>query len=95
MSSPQIMEGALPSSSAKKVHQNEHQKEAVVHEEVMEEDEDPLDEEIDFDLVNLDQQDDHEASKLIFKEKDAQIRELQTNLDRAQFVISFLEQENK
>ena len=61
----------------------------------MQEDEDPHDEETQFDLVDMDQQDYHEASSFIFKEKDAQIRELQTNLDRGQFVISFREQENK
>ena len=51
----------------------------------------PHDKEMDFDLVDLDQQDDHEASSLVVKEKDAQIRELKPNLDRSKFVISFMQ----
>ena len=49
----------------------------------MQEDEDTHNEETYFDIVDLDEHDDHEPSSLILKEKDAQIRELQTNLDRA------------
>ena len=67
--------------------------EADVHEEVRHEEEDLHETETKFDLVDLDQQNDYETS-LIIKEKDAQIRELQSNLDRSKFVIYFLEQEN-
>ena len=45
--------------------------------------------------MDLDDQDYHEVSKLIIKEKDAMIKELHDNMAKAQFVISFLEQENK
>ena len=45
--------------------------------------------------MDLDVQDDNETSNLDIKEKYAKIEDLQHNLARAQFFISFLEQENK
>ena len=61
----------------------------------MQEDEDPHDEETNFDLVDLDEKHDDKTSNLIIKEKDAQIRELHTNLERSKFLISYYEQENQ
>ena len=60
--------------------------EAAIH------DEDDLHEtETDFDLVDLDDEHDDEAFKMIFKHKDAQISELQTNLERYKFIIAYYE----
>ena len=67
--SPHIVEGALPSSSAKQVHQDEQQEETIVHGK-----EDLHEEERDFELMDLDDQDDQEALKLIIKEKYAMIK---------------------
>ena len=69
MFSPQIVEGAFPSSSSKKVHQDEQQKEIFFREE-----EDLHEEERDFELIDLDDQDDQEASNMTIKEKDAMIK---------------------
>ena len=52
------------------------------------------DEECDFDLVELEASGNHENIERIIKDKYAQIKELQDNLARANFIISFLEQEN-
>ena len=49
----------------------------------------------DFELVDLSEQDDYGDMSLALKGKDAKIRELQTNLDRARFVINFYKEENK
>ena len=50
---------------------------------------------MELDLVDLDQRDDSEITSIVIKEKEAKIRELQTNLDRSKFVITFLEKENQ
>ena len=59
-----------------------------IHEKVMQEDEDPHEIEIYFDLVELDEKHDYEVSNVIIKYKNAQIMELHTNLERSKFVIS-------
>ena len=66
-----------------------------VHEATIHEEDDLHETEIDFDLVDLDDEHDDEASKMIIKKKDAQISELQTNLERSKFVIAYYEQENE
>jgi len=48
----------------------------------------------DFDLVDLDVANDLSTLQKVIKEKYSQIMELQDNLERAKFIISFLEQEN-
>ena len=50
---------------------------------------------MEFDLVDLNQQDDSAITSTIIKEKEAKIKELQTNLDRYKCVIKFHEQENQ
>ena len=52
------------------------------------------DEEYEFELVDLKASEEHENLEMIIKEKDDQIEEHKNNLARANFIISFLEQEN-
>ena len=66
-----------------------------VHEEAIHEEDDLHETETDFDLVDLDDENDDEASKMIIKKKDAQTNQLQTNLEISQFFITFHEQENE
>lgn len=63
--------------------------------EIRPEDEDLHEIETYFDLVDLDQHDGHEDTSLIIKGKESQIKQLQTQLNRAKYFISFLEQENQ
>ena len=64
--------------------------EATIH------DEDYLHEtETDFGLVDLYDEHDDEASKMIIKKKDSHISEIQTNLERYKFIIAYYEQENE
>lgn len=66
---PWKVEGTLPYSSKNKAQKGKKKMTKVdEHEEDMQEDEEAY-----LDLVDLDQLDDHEASILVFKEKDAQI----------------------
>ena len=80
MFSPHIEERAKPTSTEQGVHS---QHETSMH-----------DEEIDFDSVDLEANEEHENLERIIKEKYSHIKELQDNLSRANFIISFLEQEN-
>ena len=68
---------------------------AEIQAQIRHEDKDLHETKIYFDLVDLDEQHDHEASNLIIKERDSQIRELQTNLEISKFFISYYEQENE
>ena len=51
-------------------------------------------EEHDFDLVDLEASEEHENLDIIIKDQYSQIKYLQDNLERANFITSFLEQEN-
>ena len=66
-----------------------------VNEETIHEEDDLYETKTDVDLVDLDDEHDDEASKMIIKQKDAQISELQTNIERSKFVIAYYEQENE
>ena len=55
-------------------------------------DEEPI--EHDFNLVDLEAQDEHKTLQQVIKEKYSHVMELKDNLARAKFIISFLEQEN-
>ena len=83
-----VMEAQMPNRHDHKGKQRmaeEDVHQAAIH------DEDELHEtEIDFDLVNLDDEHDDEAFKMIFKQKNAQISELQTNLERYNFIIAYV-----
>ena len=80
MFAPQIEEGAKPTSV--------EQGTPLQHETSM------YEEEHDFDLVEFEASDEHENLERIIKDKDALIKELQDNLAKENFIISFLEQEN-
>ena len=69
--------------------------EPEVQVEIKHEEEDLHEIEQDFDLVDLDEHDNNEDTSIFIKEKYALIRELQTNLERSKFIISYYEQENK
>ena len=84
MFSPQIEEGAKPTTSAEQGSPSHH--EASLH------DEEPIDH--NFDLVYLEAHGEHKTLQQVIKDKDSQIMELKDNLERAKFIISFLEQEN-
>ena len=49
----------------------------------------------DFHLVDLSENDNSENTRIVIKEKDALIAELQVNLQREKYIISYYEQENK
>ena len=66
-----------------------------VHEATIHDEDDLHETETDFDLVDLDDEHDDEVSKMIIKQKDAQISELQINLERSKFFIAYYEQENQ
>ena len=92
MFSPQIVGGDLPSTLTKQVDKgNQNMTEVKIHVEITHEEEDFHETEQYFDLVDLDEHDDDEDISIVMKEKDANIRELQTNLDKSKFVIDFLE----
>ena len=70
MFSPHGVEGALPSSSAKEVHQALKGKEKVIevnHGETYQEHEDAHEEEVDFELVDLEEFDDTTTSNIGIK----------------------------
>ena len=46
-------------------------------------------------MIELDEEDEDRITSVVIKSKEANISELQANLDRAQYVIGFLEQENQ
>ena len=48
----------------------------------------------DFDIVDLEASEEHENLERIIKKKNSQIKDLKDNLARANFIISFLQQEN-
>ena len=69
--------------------------EAEIQVEIRHEEEDLHETEQYFDLVDLDEHDDGDITSTIIKEKEAKIKELQTNLNWSKFFIDFLEQENQ
>ena len=78
MFSPQIEEGAKP-TPAKQGTSTQH--ETSMHDE----------EEHDIELVDLEAHDEQENLERVIKYKDSHIKELQDNLARENFFISFLE----
>jgi len=62
---------------------------------IQHEEEDLHETEQEFDLVDLGEHDDSESTRIVIKEKYALIRELHINLQRAKYIISYYEQENK
>ena len=62
----------------------------AIREEIRHEEENIHETEMEFDLVELDKQDDSEITSIVIKEKEAKTKELQTNLDRSKFFITFL-----
>ena len=90
------VEGAFPSSSAKKVDKGKKKMTREdIHEEIRHKEENLHETEMEFDLVDLNQQDDSKITSIDIKEKESNIIELQTNPYRSQFFITFLEQENQ
>lgn len=81
--SPQIEEGVKPTTLVQHGSSSHH--EASLH------DEEPIEHEVD--LVDLEEHDENQILQQVIKEKDSQIMELKENLERAKFIISFLEQE--
>ena len=55
------------------------------------EEDDEHETEQEFQLIELESEDEERITNMLLKSKDAQIRELQTNLGRAKNVINFLE----
>lgn len=55
-------------------------------------DEEPI--EHDFDLFELEAHDEHQTLEQVIKEKYSHTMDVKDNLERAKFIISFLEQEN-
>ena len=95
---PHGVEEYFPSSSTKKVHQALNGKEKIIevsHGEIDQEHEYAYEVEANFELVYLEWFYDTTTSSIAIKENEAQIKELQTHLEREKFIISFLEQENK
>ena len=65
---PHIMKGALPSSPIKKVQKGKgNMVEEDIHEATIHDEDDLHETEIDFDLVDLDDEHDDEVSKMIIK----------------------------
>ena len=103
MLSPQGVEGALPFSSAKQVHVGQHNKGKGKGKGKMQE-KDPSDEqERDFvlvdheetqgvDIIDLESQGTNITKVMIIK---VDIQALLVNLERAKWIINYLEQENK
>ena len=56
--------------------------EGEIQAKIRHEEEDLHETEHDFDLVDLDEHDEDEINSMIIKEKEAKIKELQTNLER-------------
>jgi len=71
--------GAFLSSSTKQVQKG---KEKMVEIEMKKQEEDPHETKQDFDLVDFDEEDENENTRMIFKEKEALIGEFQVNLQR-------------
>ena len=70
MFSPQIVEGALPSSSEKQVDKGKkNMTEADIKEDIRHEERNLHETQMEFDLVNLDWQDDSEITSIVIKEK--------------------------
>jgi len=89
---PQIVGGSLTSSPTKQVHKG---KETMTKAKIQHEEEDIHETEQDFDLVDLDENNDNEDISIVIKEKYALIKELKTNLKMSKFIISYYEQENQ
>lgn len=83
--------GALPSSSALQVKG----KEKMVEEAKVKQQHEEHDIEKEFILVDSSDEEGNKSSQATLSAKDAKITELEVNLQRAQYVISFYEQENK
>lgn len=106
MLSPQGVEGAFPYSSFKQVQVGQKHKGKGKGKGKMHEKDHSDGHEGDFDLVNheetqgvdvidLDAQDPRTVIDMIIKEQEAEIQALSVNLERAKWVIKYLEQENK
>ena len=48
-----------------------------------------------MEIIDLEAQDEETIKDIIIKEKEAQVQALMENLERAKYVITYLEQENK
>jgi len=88
---PRKVGGALPSSSALQVKG----KEKMVEEAEFKQQHEKHDTEKEFLLVNSSDEEKDKINQVALKAKDAKIRELETTLERAKYIISFYEQENK
>lgn len=86
------MGGAFPSSSEKQVQKG---KEKVIEIEIQQQEEDLHETEHYFQLVDPNEHDDSEITTIVIKEKNALIGKLQVSLQRAKYIISYYEQENK
>ena len=84
------MKGAMPSSSAKQVDKGK----GKVTEPITIEEEDKHETEQEFQLIDLDDEDEVRITNALIRDKDANISELQANIGRARNVINFLELEN-
>ena len=85
------VKGAMPSSSTKQVDKG---KENVTKHVIVEE-EDKHETNQEFQLIELDDEDEVRITNALIRGKDAKISELQANLGRAKNVINFLELENQ
>ena len=95
MFAPHIVGGAMYSTSSK---QKDKGKQNLIETETqpdVKHDESLHETEHEFELVDLGDDDDNQIINMTIKGKDAKIIDLQTNLDRAKYVINFIEQENK
>ena len=109
MLTPQDVEGALPSSSTLQVQvQQLHKgKEKMLEESFADEDKErdfDLTEHDEpeqhytlhgMETIDLEAQDEETIKDIIIQEKEAQVQALMENLERAKYVITYLEQENK
>lgn len=85
------VKGAMPYSSKKQVD-NDKEK---AKEPINDEQEDKHETEHEFQLTDLDEEDEDKITSAEIKGKEAKISELQANIEREKFVIDFLEQENQ
>ena len=67
----------------------------MVETEMQKQEKDPHETEQDFDLVDLDEEDEKESTKMILKEQEELIGELQVKRQGEKYIISYYEQENR
>ena len=81
------VKGAMISSSEKQVDKGKEK----ATKPIIDEQEEKHETEQEFQLIEIDEEDEDRVTSAMIRRKEANISELQANLDRAQYVIEFLE----